>query len=56
MGAGIVLALLVWTSGATINGMFLGLGILLVSGAVYLWHRNRVAVRSVLRDLEQPQR
>jgi hypothetical protein len=54
VGGILFLAVLVWMAGTNAAGLLLGLGIVLACLAVFLWHRHRVQMRSVLRDLRPP--
>ena len=54
IGGGLFLVILVWMAGTTAAGMLLALGILLVAGSLFLWHKDRVGVRSARRDLSPP--
>ena len=52
-GAG--LATLFWMAGTNGAGLLLGLGVLAVGSALYLWQWNRSTMRSVRRDLRPPE-
>ena len=54
IGAGLFLVVLIWMAGTNIEGMLLALGVLLVAGALFLWHNDRVAMRAARRDLGPP--
>lgn len=51
IGAVAVLLVLIWTAGTNSSGMLIGLGVLFVGLALFLWRWHRSSMRSVLRDL-----
>jgi hypothetical protein len=57
IGAGVLLLLvLIWTAGTNSYGMLVGFGVVFAGSALFLWHRNRLIMRSVLRDLRPPEK
>lgn len=51
IGGVLFLAVLVWMAGTNSSGMLLGLGVILAGLALFLWRKDRLAMRAVLRDL-----
>jgi hypothetical protein len=45
-----------WLAGTNSSGMLLGLGVVFTGTALYLWHRHRVVLRGVVRDLNPPEK
>jgi hypothetical protein len=56
IGCVLFIVVLVWMAGTNAAGLMLGLGILLVCLAVLVWHRHRLQMQSVLRDLRPPEK
>ncbi len=55
IATGVLLAALFWMAGTNGAGMLLGLGVLALGSALYLWQWNRSTMRSVRRDLKPPE-
>lgn len=51
IGGVLFLAVLVWMAGTNSSGMLLGLGVVLAGLALFLWRKDRLAMRAALRDL-----
>ena len=51
VGGVVFVGVLVWMAGTNSSGMLLGLGIILVGSGLFLWRKDRLAMRAVLRDL-----
>lgn len=56
VGGVVFLVVLVWMAGTNSSGMLLGLGIILVGLGLFLWRKDRLAMRAVLRDLGPPEK
>jgi hypothetical protein len=56
VGGVVFLGVLIWMAGTNASGMLLGLGIILVGLGLYLWRKDRLAMRTVLRDLGPPEK
>jgi hypothetical protein len=57
IGAGALVLGLIWTVGANGSGMVLiGVGLVVVGLALFAWQWHRTVMRSVLRDLETPEK
>jgi len=56
IGAGILLALLVWMSGTNGDGELVGLGIVAAGGSLWIWRKHRSEVQRVLRELNPPEK
>jgi hypothetical protein len=56
VGGGVLLAILVWTSGTNGPGLLLGFGVGLAVLALFLWRWHRSVMQSVQRDLRPPQK
>jgi hypothetical protein len=54
LGVAALLVFLVWMIGTNGSGMLLGLGLVLVGLAIFLWRWNRSVMRAVRRDLKPP--
>jgi hypothetical protein len=55
VGAGVFILLLFWLAGTNSAGMLIGLGVVLVGSALFLWYRDRAITRGVRRDLGPPE-
>ena len=55
IGGGLFLVMLVWMAGTNGAGLVLGLGVLFIAGALFLWHKERVTMRTLRRDLGPPE-
>jgi hypothetical protein len=55
IGGGLFLVMLVWMAGTNGAGLLLGLGVLFIAGALFLWHKERVTMRTLRRDLGPPE-
>lgn len=51
VGVGVLLLLLIWLAGTNSSGMLVGLGVVFVGTALFLWYRDRAMLRGVRRDL-----
>jgi hypothetical protein len=51
VGGVVFVGVLVWMAGTNASGMLLGLGIILVGLGLFLWRKDRLAMRTALRDL-----
>jgi hypothetical protein len=51
VGGVVFVGVLVWMAGTNASGMLLGLGIVFVGLGLFLWRKDRLAMRTVLRDL-----
>jgi len=56
IGAVVLLVFLIWIAGTNGPGLVVGLGVLVVGSALFLWQRNRSTMRSVRRDLRPPEK
>jgi len=56
IGCLLFVVVLVWMAGTNAAGLLLGLGILVICLAAFLWHRHRLQLQSVLRDLRPPEK
>ena len=56
VGTGVLMLLLVWLAGTNSSGMLLGLGVVFVGTALFLWYRDRAILRGVRRDLGPPEK
>jgi len=54
LGGVLFVAVLVWMVGATGSDLFLGLAVLVAAFGVFLWRKDRLAMRSLRRDLGPP--
>ena len=54
IGGGLFLVMLVWMAGTNGAGLLLGLGVLFIAGALFLWHKERDTMRTLRRDLGPP--
>jgi hypothetical protein len=54
IGGVLFLAVLAWMAGTNGAGLLLALGVLFAAFALFLWRKDRVAMRSVRRDLGPP--
>jgi hypothetical protein len=52
VGTGVLALLLVWLAGTNSSGMLVGLGVVFVGTALFLWYRDRAILRGVRRDLD----
>jgi len=55
IGGGLFLVMLVWMAGTNGAGLLLGLGVLFVAAVLFLWHKERVTMRTLRRDLGPPE-
>jgi hypothetical protein len=55
VGGVLFVVVLVWMAGTNTAGMLLGLGVLFVASALFLWHKDRLAMRTARRDLRPPE-
>lgn len=55
IGGGLFFVVLVWMAGTNAAGLVLGLGVLFVAAALFLWHKERLTMRTVRRDLRPPE-
>ena len=55
IGGGLFFVILVWMAGTNAAGLLLGLGVLLVAAALFLWNKERATMRTVRRDLRPPE-
>jgi hypothetical protein len=51
VGGVLFLGVLVWMAGTNSAGMLLGLGVVFAAGGLFLWRKDRLAMRTALRDL-----
>jgi hypothetical protein len=56
IGGVLFLGVLVWMAGTNSSGMLLGLGVILVGLTLFLWRKDRLAMRSARRDLGPPEK
>ena len=56
VGTGVLMLLLVWLAGTNSSGMLVGLGVVFVGTALFLWYRDRAILRDVRRDLGPPEK
>ena len=56
VGTGVLMLLLVWLAGTNSSGMLVGLGVVFVGTALFLWYRDRAILRGVRRDLGPPEK
>jgi hypothetical protein len=56
VGGVLLLLVLIWAAGTNSYGMLVGFGVVFAGCALFLWHRNRVIMRSVRRDLRSPEK
>jgi hypothetical protein len=56
VGTAVLVLLLIWLAGTNSSGMLLGLGVVFVGTALFLWYRDRAILRSVRRDLGPPEK
>jgi hypothetical protein len=56
VGTGVLALLLVWLAGTNSSGMLVGLGVVFVGTALFLWYRDRAILRGVRRDLGPPEK
>ena len=50
VGTAVLVLLLIWLAGTNSSGMLLGLGVVFVGTALFLWYRDRAILRGVRRD------
>jgi hypothetical protein len=51
VGTAVLVLLLIWLAGTNSSGMLVGLGVVFVGTALFLWYRDRAILRGVRRDL-----
>ena len=56
VGTGVLALLLIWLAGTNSSGMLVGLGVVFVGTAMFLWYRDRAILRGVRRDLGPPEK
>jgi hypothetical protein len=56
VGTAVLVLLLIWLAGTNSSGMLLGLGVVFVGTALFLWYRDRAILRGVRRDLGPPEK
>lgn len=56
VGTAVLVLLLIWLAGTNSSGMLVGLGVVFVGTALFLWYRDRAILRGVRRDLEPPEK
>jgi hypothetical protein len=56
VGTGVLVLLLIWLAGTNSSGMLVGLGVVFVGTAMFLWYRDRAILRGVRRDLGPPEK
>ena len=56
VGTGVLALLLIWLAGTNSSGMLVGLGVVFVGTALFLWYRDRAIMRGVVRDLNPPEK
>ena len=56
VGTAVVVLLLIWLAGTNSSGMLVGLGVVFVGTALFLWYRDRAILRGVRRDLGPPEK
>jgi hypothetical protein len=56
VGTAVLLLLLIWLAGTNSSGMLVGLGVVFVGTALFLWYRDRAILRGVRRDLGPPEK
>ena len=56
VGTGVLALLLIWLAGTNNSGMLVGLGVVFVGTALFLWYRDRAILRGVRRDLRPPEK
>src|SRR5207245_4805543 len=56
IGAVVLLVVLIWIAGTNGPGLLVGLGVLAVGSALFLWQLQRSTMRSVLQDLRPPEK
>jgi hypothetical protein len=56
VGTAVLVLLLIWLAGTNSSGMLVGLGLVLVGTAMFLWYRDRAIMRGVRRDLGPPEK
>jgi hypothetical protein len=56
VGGVVFFAVLVWMAGTNSSGMLLGLGVIFAALGLFLWRKDRLAMRTVLRDLGPPEK
>jgi hypothetical protein len=55
VGTAVLVLLLIWLAGTNSSGMLVGLGVVFVGTALFLWYRDRAIMRGVVRDLKPPE-
>jgi hypothetical protein len=55
IGGGLFIVMLVWMAGTNGAGLLLGLGVLFLAAVLFLWHKERVTMRTLRRDLGPPE-
>ena len=55
IGGGLFIVMLIWMAGTNGAGLLLGLGVLFVAAVLFLWHKERVTMRTLRRDLGPPE-
>jgi hypothetical protein len=55
IGGGLFFVMLVWMAGTNAAGFLLGLGVLVIAAALFMWHKERLTMRAVQRDLGPPE-
>jgi len=56
VGTAVLVLLLIWLAGTNSSGMLVGLGVVFVGTALFLWYRDRAILRGVRRDLGPPEK
>ena len=56
VGTGVLVLLLIWLAGTNSSGMLVGLGVVFVGTALFLWYRDRAILRDVRQDLAPPEK
>jgi hypothetical protein len=56
VGTAVLVLLLIWLAGTNSSGMLVGLGVVFVGTAMFLWYRDRAILRGVRRDLGPPEK
>jgi len=56
VGTAVLVLLLIWLAGTNSSGMLVGLGVVFVGTALFLWYRDRAIMRGVVRDLKPPEK
>jgi hypothetical protein len=56
VGTAVLVLLLIWLAGTNSSGMLVGLGVVFVGTALFLWYRDRAIMRGVRRDLGPPEK